>query len=183
MPLVTYKEIPEYPNYKVGDDGSVWSNYGKLGWRKLTPLKSSKGYLRVRLYNNGMSKRFFIARLVLTSFVGPPPTAKHQSCHFPDRDPSNCKLCNLRWDTVMGNFNDREKHGTHPRGNANGNCKLSNEDVQKIMESIDQSAAQLSRQYEVNPCTIKRVRRGVSWKHLGIPVTKITSGRKPNKVC
>lgn len=48
-------------------------------------------------------------RAVLTAFVGPCPEGA-EACHFPDRDPMNCALWNLRWDTRASNCADVKAH-------------------------------------------------------------------------
>jgi hypothetical protein len=81
---VMYKDIPEYPGYRVGDDGSVWSCWalkmrGGRGaeavmgesWHRLKQQTTQEGYISVKLYRNAKSQRVFIHVLVLTVFVGP----------------------------------------------------------------------------------------------------------------
>ncbi len=52
-----------------------------------------------------------VHRLILEAFVGPCPRGK-ESCHFPDRNPTNNRLENLRWDTHAANGRDMALHGT-----------------------------------------------------------------------
>jgi hypothetical protein len=38
------------------------------------------------------------------------PLAGEESCHFPDKNPQNCAIWNLRWDSRLGNGRDRRIH-------------------------------------------------------------------------
>src|SRR5215831_6662189 len=72
-----YKNIPNYPGYRVGDDGTIWSRRTRHGdlkavWHRLKPLRVSPlGYFAVTLYPGARS--CLIHRLVLKLFVGPCP--------------------------------------------------------------------------------------------------------------
>lgn len=70
--------------------------------------------LGVDLSKNNKVKKFHIHKLVLTSFVGPCPDGM-EACHFPDRDVTNNRLDNLRWDTHSNNEADKLIHGTDNR--------------------------------------------------------------------
>lgn len=103
-----------FPNYKVGTDGSVWSNIDRFGktvpWRKLKPYKIKSGRLSIDLYNKGFVKRaVLVHRLVLQAFVGPCPTGM-ECRHFPDPNPTNNNLENLQWGTHQENMDDRTIH-------------------------------------------------------------------------
>lgn len=139
---VTYREIPGHPGYRVGDDGSVWSRVRKRGqgrgkpplhffgeWQKLKPGTQHSGSLSVNL---GRNKTRLVARLVLEAFVGQCPP-RMEACHFPDRDPSNCRLDNLRWGTSADNTADQRRHSTLIGGERHGMAKLTNAQVEEIL--------------------------------------------------
>ena len=140
--MISYKslEFIGYSDYKVGDDGSVWSrgrqgsNTGEGGWSCLKPGRiHGKGHAYVMLRRRGekSQKQFLVHRLVLFAFVGPCP--KGMECrHFPDRDPTNNKLENLSWGTRKQNANDRNYHNTDNKGERNGSAKLTWGNVRKI---------------------------------------------------
>lgn len=114
-----------YPHYRVGDDGSVWSIWnvrGNKGWTKLKWIAGTRKigrkewtYPSVNLSDGGTSKLFLVHFLVLSAFTGsrPPGTMAR---HFPDRNPYNVGLENLRWGTSKENQRDRIDHGTDDRG-------------------------------------------------------------------
>jgi exodeoxyribonuclease X len=74
--------------------------------KMLTPSKGSNGYYTVRL----CGKTFALHSVVLTAFIGPKPEG-YAGCHG-DRDRSNNRLSNLRWDTYASNYADIVRHGT-----------------------------------------------------------------------
>lgn len=111
-------------HYQVSDDGQVRSvdRYVVRGdgrrvhvaSRILRPATDRQGYLVVGLrrptdHYPSMRK---VHRLVLESFVGPPPVPGLFGCHN-DGNPSNNYVANLRWDTCAGNAQDTLKHGKH----------------------------------------------------------------------
>lgn len=111
-----YKEIPGYPGYRVGNDGSLWTCRRKGGsdrganrltntWRRLKAT-SNNGYLRVALVQDGKSRSRSVHCLVLEAFVGPCP-AGMEACHYPDANRANNQLSNLRWATRSENAKDK----------------------------------------------------------------------------
>ncbi len=119
QPPVEYRDIPGYPGYRVGSDGSVWSCFelyrlkGARGfgsrmtdsWHQRKPRKNSRGYLFVCLRKNPGEKLCAVHRLVLEAFVGPCPEGM-VCCHYPDNNRTNNALKNLRWDTPSENSKD-----------------------------------------------------------------------------
>ncbi len=133
---IRYARIPNYPDYMAGTDGSVWSTKsGRLVRMKAT-LDRSNGRPRLNLRAPGVgpnrSRLSYVGRIVLETFVGPPPDGADQCCHFPDRDPLNCSLGNLRWGTYKDNTQDQRIHGTLVGGEHHGMARLSNETVASI---------------------------------------------------
>src|SRR5262249_40388641 len=95
-----------FPDYEVGDDGSVWSY--QRGKRKRMHPSAHRGYLWVKLSDGGFSRprQYPVHRLVLLAFVGPCPP-RMQCRHFPDPDGMNNRLENLQWGTSAENHRDR----------------------------------------------------------------------------
>jgi len=101
---VAYREIPGFPGYRVGDDGSVWIL--KDGeWVRVNSSRHKSGYRRVRLLRDGKYHSLLVHRLVLEAFVGPCPDGM-EVCHYPDTDKANNRLENIRWDTHAENMKD-----------------------------------------------------------------------------
>jgi len=69
------------------------------------------GHQLVKLSKDGSSRAGKVHRLVLLTFVGPPPEGC-EGCHN-DGNPANNDLTNLRWGTRSDNLYDRVRHGVH----------------------------------------------------------------------
>jgi hypothetical protein len=99
--------IPGFPGYLADAEGSIWlSHHAKPGqWVRRAGSPDEHGYLSVCIKAaDGRRKTVGIHRLVLMAFYGPRPGM--QACHFPDPDPSNNRLSNLRWSTPAQNQQD-----------------------------------------------------------------------------
>lgn len=177
---VLYKPVPMFPAYRVGDDGTVWSSWRRIGlpkrhgskmvigmeWWKIKPRRSR--YLNVTLYNNSGAHVKSVHQIVLESFVGPRPRGM-QARHFPDRNPQNNRLENLRWGTPKANQADRIIHGTVLSGERCPAHKLSDDAVHAIREAYTsgaKSAAELGIEYGVWTNTIYTIVKRKTWKHI-----------------
>lgn len=121
--IVKYRRIKGFPGYRVGDDGSVWSQLKVIAlgrplgfvsvlgkeWIKLRHLIARKGYRQVTLRRDGESFQRAVHRLVLEAFIGLRPAGK-ECRHFPDRDPANNALANIAWGTRQQNEQDKAHH-------------------------------------------------------------------------
>ncbi len=118
---VQFRDVPGYPAYRVGDDGSVWSCWRRVGrgggfanrlterWRRMKPGVQAKGYLYVNLcFARGNVRTFRVHRLVLEAFVGPCPEG--MECRHLNGVRADCRLENLIWGTRAENVADRRKH-------------------------------------------------------------------------
>lgn len=115
--------IPGYEGrYEVSDLGNVRSvervTIDRRGARKhytgktLKPI-SNGSHFNVPLYDEyGKKRREYVHRLVMLAFVGPCPEKK-EVCHS-NGNPSDNRLCNLRYGTVSENRLDSVRHRTHP---------------------------------------------------------------------
>ena len=150
MPLCgeIWKDIPGYEGfYQVSNMGRVRSLDRYIQCSKnpaaKQPLRGrikrfykigKAGYLTVGLCKLGKSKTSYVHYLVLLAFIGPCPGGM-QACHFPDKNPSNNHLTNLRWDTVVNNHADKKIHGTQCMGETHGVSKLTDEAVAYIRKN------------------------------------------------
>ncbi len=136
---------------------------------KLHAVKKD-GHLLFRFCKYNVRGNYSVHRAVLEAFVGPCPEGM-QACHFPDRDPTNNRLDNLRWDTPKANSLDSLKHGTRARGDRQGSAKLDAEKVKDIRENYrhhtrDFGAKAFAAKYSVSLCTIQSVVSGRYWSHI-----------------
>lgn len=173
---VEYRDILDFPNYKVGDDGSVWSNKVKYFgyetvWHRLTPSADGGGKLFVYLSNEKLSKPKMkkVHRLVLENFIGPCPDGM-EGCHNNGKAIDN-RLTNLRWDTHVNNEADKLIHDTHVRGARNGNSKLKQDEVIKIktlLKNSNSSLSDIGAMFNISKDTIWRIKQGSLWGWLEV---------------
>lgn len=167
------KQIKNFPNYKITQEGRVWSIKNKK-W--LTP-RHNHGYLRVWLCKNGTVTDKLIHRLVLETFVGPCPEGM-ECCHN-DGNPQNNCLENLRWDTRSNNSKDTIKHGrsgilkVHQKslvtGIKNHNAKLNPAQIKLIFNSYHDglySLRELANTFNVCKSTIRSIVTQQTWKQV-----------------
>jgi hypothetical protein len=117
--MVEYRDVPGFPGYRVGEDGSVWSCWGnRIAWdsrgrrldtrhHRLTPGLRSR-YLAVALRKDGKSYTRAVHRLVLEAFAGPCPP--NMEARHLDGNRTNNKRYNLLWGTRQENVADRLRH-------------------------------------------------------------------------
>lgn len=177
---VEYRDIPGFPGYQAGSDGSVWSRKTKGGndrtagklrdsFRPLSQCTNSNGYSVVNLFQDGKNLIVPVCYLVLFAFVGPRPPGM-QACHFPDGDRTNSHASNLRWDTQSGNQQDRKLHGTVTslKGSVNPFSKLTEENVVQIREMRKQgvSLREIGERFGITKQTASGICLRKAWKHV-----------------
>lgn len=90
---------------RITDRGRKWRG------RMMTAAAMPRGYLTVSLWREGKQYTRLIHRLVLSTFIGPPPDGT-EALHA-DGNPANNVLSNLSWGTHSENQLDQIEHGTH----------------------------------------------------------------------
>jgi len=169
---VEYRDIPEYPGYCVGSDGTVWTlknpraRYRVDGTRRLLrPASQPSGHLYVHIGSSDNRKVERVHRLILSVFVGPCPDGM-ECCHI-DGDPANNAVSNLRWGTRAENIDDRNRHGAHGRGERNGRAKLTAElvgEIRRLSATGEWSNGRLGRKFGVHKSTIAYVVQRSRWE-------------------
>ena len=173
---IEYRAISEFPGYRVGNDGSVWSNRTHVGgtrwlvglaWKRLRPGRARSGHLYVYLRRGNKTHQRPVHALVLEEFVGPcPPDMECR--HFPDQDPANNRLDNLQWGTPGENIADKVFHATDNRGERNSLAKLTEADVRLIRAAVAAGEMQktLARRFGVSTALVSVVVNNKAWKHV-----------------
>lgn len=126
MPDEIWAPVPEYEDlYQVSTHGRVRSHDRDMvlsrGRRagiviprrgKMLALNPNKdGYAQVQLIRDGNRKMMRVHRLMLITFVGPPPHPTMEACHVNGVNTDN-RIENLYWGTRSQNQQDSVRHGT-----------------------------------------------------------------------
>jgi hypothetical protein len=180
--MTTYRDVPGYPGYQAGSDGSIWSCWrfgGRgVGWlltdcrrKQLRAQPVRSGHLKVTLLVNRRRLHRYVHALVLLAFAGPRPYPNWEARHR-DGNPANNRPRNLLWGTRRDNQLDRAGHGTSLRGANNPNVRLTPGVLPDIIQQwCDGDSLQtIATRYRVAKATISGVLRGRAWGYVtGIP--------------
>lgn len=176
----TWKPIPGFEgHYEASDQGHVrsltrrvtkWDRWGNKGTRLargrvIAPSRRKDGYLHVSLYIAGGCSCLLLHRVILETFVGPPPSPAHQGCHG-NKNTRDNRLKNLRWDTPAGNSADKLRHGTLLRGETSATAKLTEQEVLAIRERQGEPQAALAEEFGCTFSNISAIQRRKSWRHV-----------------
>lgn len=176
-PTIQFKDVPGFPGYRVGSDGSVWScliRIRKPGfragfayvtgeeWHAMTPSLNDTGRPVIWLRR----KFRLVSRVMLETFVGPCPVGM-EGCHN-DGNPANNRLSNLRWDTGSANQHDRTIHGTDCRGSKNHAAKLTVAQVIEIRSEANAGIARkiIAKKHGVSLSTVAAIIVRRKWQHI-----------------
>ncbi len=127
------KPIPNFPGYYARTDGAIIS-FKHITPRVLKPdRRPEDGRKRYTLMDsNGARVRKYGSYFVLITFHDTRPVGL-EACHN-DGNCLNDAPSNLRWDTMMANKADMEKHGTVGRGENHVQAKLTDAQATEIFE-------------------------------------------------
>jgi hypothetical protein len=90
---MTFKQIPEFPNYSINELGQVYSKHSN---KILATYLNGKGYLCVKLHINGIQKTMSIHRLLARVFLDLPSLDSELEVDHKNTDKSDNKLSNLQ---------------------------------------------------------------------------------------
>lgn len=122
------------------------------------------GYATIRLQADKRVFKPYVHRIVCEAFNGPCPEGKSIVAHN-DGDFTNNTPENLRWATHAENQRDRERHGTHNRGERSHLAKLTWEDAEEIRSSPLPSKV-IAAEFGVTAANVRQIRRGDTWVPL-----------------
>lgn len=162
-----WKPIDGYEGYLISNLGRVKSL--KRGREMiLEPIRDAHGYLRVNLYKDGVRHLLKIHRLMATTFINNPdglPQVNHK-----DGNKENNSVENLEWVTESQNTQHAWDNGlcSPPRGEQNGQHKLTQNDVDEIRRSYIKGnlmfgGKALAKKYGVSETEISRIINNTRW--------------------
>lgn len=163
--------IPGYPGYFLTRTGEVWSNR-RGSMRRLHSQTNRDGYQSVTFSVDGRSVGRLLHRLMLTTFVGEPPTDQHVTRHL-NGDRADNRLSNLAWGTQAENITDALGHGTmhqmQRRGELVPSAKLLEDDVRQIEQrarSGAETVKSIAHEFGVSRSLVSKIRDHARWQHL-----------------
>jgi len=181
MDKCLWRDIPGYNGkYRVSTNGDVISLARKnIGWYKLKQRIDNNGYLYVILYYHKKRKQINIHRLVGEAFLGPIP--KNYETRHLDGNKLHNALSNLRYGTPYENAQDRILHEKTIAGSKSPRSKLTEEDVDDIIELIENgvSIINIATKFHVHKTTISKIKCNKNWKHK---VKDMISARKGKSI-
>ena len=167
------------PGHAVRDDGVVF--YWRDQWQKwiaLKPKTGPGGFRKVRLVIRGKVREIGVAHLVCRAFIGPRPIGC-EPLHFPDPDPSNNHVSNLRWSARGSSKVGRLCSGRPPvtrRGEDRPNAVLAAADIPEIRKMYRDGFTyrEIAIEFGASEETIRKVLTGQAWSHILDPLGPIT---------
>jgi hypothetical protein len=169
----------DLPGYRVGSDGSMWKDQGNGKFRKLK-IFVERGIARVCVVKpNGKTAKVSVANLVLRSFGVPQPPG-HRALRFPDDDPLNNSISNLRWAPISISLAGTKSR--RPTGEEHANCKLTDENVLEIREMAatgDYYYRDIAERYGIGKSTVQRIIKGESRRTASGPIDPPDTIRVP----
>ena len=170
-PTIEYRPIPNFPGYRVGSDGSVWSctnsRHGLLTtWRRMSLKPNQGGYYAVPLWHNNTRKVRRVHMLVLECFVGPRPPGMF-GLHKNDQSLDN-RLENLYWGTHQDNIQDAIRNKRLRVGKAHPHCTISEEVVHLIRHRATQgeSHSRIAADLQIGRRTVSKIITGTNRRYV-----------------
>lgn len=150
--------ISPYRSYEASSDGDI-----RRDGRELKGVRDTHGYLTVRLYYAGLSRRFKVHRLVCEAFHGAPPEGA-DTAHL-DGNRTNNAASNLAWVSRKENMAHKHMHGTAQKGERGPGAKLSQDQVDEIRrrEAAGESRPRLAEEFGIARGHLRRIVVGEAW--------------------
>jgi hypothetical protein len=161
-------------DYRVREDGQIFSMYYKNKMRPIYQSVNPDGYLCIKL---GGSKKpgypksqrsFRVHRIIAKAFI-PNPNNYSEVDHL-DGNRANNNASNLEWVTHRENIIRSHKRGNCLRkGEYNSRAKLTNVDVLKVRYLYDfgiMKQSEIAKMYDRGWSTIHNIVNRLTWTHI-----------------
>jgi hypothetical protein len=155
--------VAGFPAYTISEDATIFNPWGKI----LQHDTSSRGYHRIRLQRGSQQIMCMVSRLMLETFVGPPPSPKHHAAHQDDNIDNN-HIDNLKWQTPGENGRDKVVRGRSAKGARHGRAKIDDRTAREIIAKAARGVplATIAREHELGWTTVSHIVKGDTWKHI-----------------
>lgn len=174
---INMKQIKNYPNYSVTEDGRVISTgrtAGRSGKgystkeKELVIMHNLSGYCMVNLTENRKAKTRYVHRLVAQEFLANPD--KLPQVNHIDGNKDNNHVSNLEWCTALHNNVHAIENGLREgqKGEANPKAKITEDDGKAIIRLILEglSNIEIADKFNLHDRYISLIRGKKRWKHL-----------------
>lgn len=145
--------------YEITPCGKVRNVVSK---RELTPTISGKDQLYVQIWVNGKNKTLLLSRLILLTFVGPPPVSNWTASHL-NGDSKDSRLENLVWESFKSNLARKDEHDTMIHGEESNLAKLTMEQVEAIRSMVGTQGT-IAKMFGVSQSQVSRIKSGKRWE-------------------
>lgn len=162
-----YKPIPFATKYGISREGEVYSYHSK---RILKTSFSYNGYKKISLFPDispAKQKSYQIHQLVLRTYIGEPPSLKHETDHINGIRTDN-RLENLAWVTRQQNLERRQILGNMKIGEKHPEAKLTANQVLEIVKRLGEGErlCDLTREFKMSYSAMLSIKQGVNWGHV-----------------
>lgn len=158
------KEIENYSNYLVSDDGRIFNKKG----HEIKQRLNRDGYPTIFLWKNNKGTCYCVHRRVAIAFISNPenkPCINHK-----DGNKANNNLDNLEWCTYSENLRHAIDTGLFKprRGEENGSNVISEATAHEICEMMQDGYRNnyIYKKLKISSHIVKNIRRGNSWGHV-----------------
>lgn len=164
-------------------DGSVlWYDRRRGLWIPSKLKIGAGGFRKVRLRIGRKVREIGLAHLVLRAFVGPRPIG-HEPLHYPDPDPGNNHVDNLRWAVRGASKVGRQLGPTippAPRGETHPFAVLTEADVVTIRSLYRAGLGykEVAEKLGTSAECVRHVLIGETWAHVPDPLGPVVMRRK-----
>ena len=158
------KKIRGCPNYKVSSDGKIFSFTVFKHGMELKQVPTHDGYMRVNIYRNGKARYESVARIVAEAFIGP---GNGRTVNHKDFNKRNNRTDNLEYLSALDNHKHAYVNGRIPIGEKSASSKLTEQAAKEVLglKGIA-TQADTAREYGISPCTVARIWKRETWRHL-----------------
>ena len=179
-----WRPVVGFPAYAVSSFGRVkrvspTPRYRVTG-KALNSKPGKNGYIKYSLYRDGEHCPKGAHVIVCEAFHGPKPSPQHHAAHN-DGDSTNNRADNVRWALPAENNQDKNRHGTMPRGDRhhsrtnpdglargerNGGGGKLTEDQVRAIRADNRINRLVAADFGVSKSMIAMIKRREVWAHV-----------------